>query len=104
MNILYRLLILYHIARCFSSLKPSTSSVHKRNLPDKINFTILKLPVETNTPKIIVKETMIPNNINDNNDNNDKNDNTTSVKINNYPNLPILPILPDACLLAMLII
>jgi hypothetical protein len=92
---------LYHIAGCFSLLKPPTPSLHERNLLDKINFTILKLPVETNTPKIIVKETMIPNIINDNNDINDKNDNTTSVKINNYPNLPILP---DARLFAMLII
>ena len=98
MNILHYLLILYNIAICCSLLIPITSGINKRKILDKINFTILKPTIETQTPKIIVKETMIPNNINNIND---KNDNTTSVRINKNPKLPVHP---DASLFEMLII
>jgi hypothetical protein len=78
---------------CYSLIKPGVSTVYKRTLPEKKNFTF-KTPIQT--PKIIVQTPLIPKN---ENENDNKNDNTTSVRININPE----PFQPDSSLRAHMI-
>ena len=91
MNIPTTLFILCNIVMCYSLIKPGVSTVYKKTLPEKKNFTF-KAPIQM--PKIIVQTPLIQKNENKNDDNN-----TTSVRINVNPD----PFQPDSSLRAHMI-
>ena len=91
MNIPTTLFILCNIVMCYSLIKPGVSTVYKKVLPEKKNFTF-KTPIQM--PKIIVQTPLIPKNGNET-----KHDNTTSVRINVNPD----PSQPDSSLRAHMI-
>jgi len=85
MNISHTLLILCNIMLVYSLINTQFSCAYKKNLPKKGNNTLKN---QIQTPKIIVKTSLLPKKWNDNNN---KNDNTTSVRININPD----PLIPD---------
>jgi len=89
MNIPTTLFILCNIVMCYSLIKPGVSTVYKKTLPEKKNFTF-KAPIQV--PKIIVQTPLIPKNMKND-------DNTTSVRINVNPD----PTQPDSSLRAHMI-
>jgi len=80
---------------CYSLIKPGVSTVYKKTLPEKKNFTFKP---QIQMPKIIVQTPLIPKNVNKNDNKNDNN-NTTSVRINVNPD----PTQPDSSLRAHMI-
>jgi hypothetical protein len=74
---------------CYSLIKPGVSTVYKKTLPEKKNFTFKP---QIQMPKIIVQTPLIPKNMKND-------DNTTSVRINVNPD----PTQPDSSLRAHMI-
>jgi hypothetical protein len=74
---------------CYSLIKPGVSTVYKKTLPEKKNFTFKP---QIQMPKIIVQTPLIPKNMKND-------DNTTSVRINVKPD----PFQPDSSLRAHMI-
>ena len=89
MNIPTTLFILCNIVMCYSLIKPGVSTVYKKTLPEKKNFTFKP---QIQMPKIIVQTPLIPKNMKND-------DNTTSVRINVKPD----PFQPDSSLRAHMI-
>jgi len=89
MNIPTTLFILCNIVMCYSLIKPGVSTVYKKTLPEKKNFTFKP---QIQMPKIIVQTPLIPKNMKND-------DNTTSVRINVNPD----PTQPDSSLRAHMI-